>query len=86
MKSGAEFEGTLHGPGLGTKNIHLTLRDARRLDKSSDNAEIIETLVIPAQEFVQMTARNVPFSYQHKTQNGVQTQTKNESVDNIKLC
>jgi len=82
VKSGAEFEGILHGPVLGSKNIHITLKDARRLDKSlegDENEGMIETLVIPAGEFVQMTARGVPHAPVDRARNELQlTQAKNE--------
>eukprot|EP00210_Caulerpa_lentillifera_P000932 g902.t1 len=70
VKSGVEFEGILYSPVLGTKNIHITLKDARRLKQKNSNgttqsaikgtAEFYETLIIPSQEFVQMKASGIP--------------------------
>lgn len=81
MKSGLQFEGTLHTQVLGSKNIHVTLKNARKLNPNSPaDCEEIETLVIPSQEFVQMQACGVPFPQSDsENRNGIRSaSTKNE--------
>lgn len=72
IKSGAEFEGILHGPVLGTKQLHITLKNVRLVKNPRNelNKTLIEkeyyTLIIPSLDFVQMRILDIP-NYFHSS-------------------
>lgn len=61
-KTGSEFEGILHTPGLKNADIHIVLRKARNLKSEPGPAtgEMFERLIIKSGELVRLQAKDLP--------------------------
>ncbi|GMH45683.1 hypothetical protein BSKO_13646 [Bryopsis sp. KO-2023] len=59
-KTGCEYEGILHTPGLKNADIHMVLRKARKLKDGQAVGDVVERLIIPSGEQVQVIARDLP--------------------------
>lgn len=61
-KTGSEFEGILHTPGLKNADIHIALRKARKLKGEGGPAmgQAYERLIIRAGDLIQMQAKDLP--------------------------
>ena len=62
-RNGDCFEGILHTPGLVHSEVHFVLRKARKLKPDEGTGDLIERLVIPSSELLQVFARDLPMHF-----------------------